>query len=151
MKNKGGELKMEEYTCKRFCKGTCIIELLISIVLGIIAGVVFTNGLLANIVNFAIVSLIATAVSIVVFSILLFGAKAFEKCNGFEGCICKTGGCLLASIIGTLLVGVIILIIEISAASIVSILSVGFLAFFFVWMILSLASLIGCTIRDICR
>ncbi|WP_294378398.1 hypothetical protein [uncultured Clostridium sp.] len=142
---------MEEYTCKRFCKGTCIIEILISIVIGIIAGIVFTNGLLVSVTTFAIIALIATAVISVIFTLLILGAKAFGKCTGFERCICKNGGCLLASIIGTLLSGTAILIIEISTASIVSILSVGFAAFFFVWMILSIISLIGCLIRDICN
>ena len=58
---------------------------------------------------------------------------------------------MLASIIGTLLVGTALLIIQISVEAIVSILGVGFLAFFFVWMVLSIVSLVGCLIRDICR
>ena len=142
---------MEEYTCRRLCKGTCIIEVLISIVIGIVAGVVFSNGLLAAVTTFAIVTLIGAAVISIIFTLLILGAKAFGKCNGFESCICKTGGCLLASIIGTLLAGIAILIIEISTGSIASILSVGFSAFFFVWMVLSIVSLIGCLIRDICN
>lgn len=142
---------MEEYSCRKSCKGICIIEILISIVVGIVAGVVFTNELLGSITAFAIIALIATGVISIIFTLLILGAKAFGKCNGFERCICKTGGCLLASIIGTLLAGTVILIIEVSTASIVSILSVGFTAFFFVWMILSIVSLIGCLIRDICN
>lgn len=142
---------MEEYTCRRFCKGTCIIEVLISIVIGIIAGIVFTNGLLVTVTTFAIVALVGTAVISLIFTLLILGAKAFGKCNGFERCICKIGGCLLASIVGTLIVGIILLIIEISTGSITSILSVGFSAFFFVWMVLSTVSLIGCLIRDICN
>lgn len=142
---------MEEYTCRRFCKGTCIIEVLISIVIGIIAGIVFTNGLLVTVTTFAIVALVGTAVISLIFTLLILGAKAFGKCNGFERCICKIGGCLLASIVGTLIVGIILLIIEISTGSIASILSVGFSAFFFVWMVLSTVSLIGCLIRDICN
>ena len=143
---------MEEYTCKRLCKGTCIIEILISIVIGIIAGIVFTNELLATVTTFAIIALVGTAVISLIFTLLILGTKVLGKCNGFEKCICKTGGCLLASIIGTLIAGIaILLIIEISAGSIVSILSVGFAAFFFVWMILSTVSLIGCLIRDICN
>ena len=86
-----------------------------------------------------------------IFTLLILGTKVLGKCNGFEKCICKTGGCLLASIIGTLIAGIAILIVEISTGSIVSILSVGFAAFFFVWMILSTVSLIGCLIRDICN
>lgn len=142
---------MEEYTCRRFCKGTCIIEVLISIVIGIIAGIVFTNGLLVTVTTFAIVALVGTAVISLIFTLLILGAKAFGKCNGFERCICKIGGCLLASIVGTLIVGIILLIIEISTGSIASILSVGFSAFFFVWMVLSTVSLICCLIRDICN
>ena len=142
---------MEEYTCRRFCKGTCIIEVLISIVIGIIAGIVFTNGLIATVTTFAIVALVGAAVISLIFTLLILGAKAFGKCNGFERCICKIGGCLLASIVGTLIVGIILLIIEISIGSIASILSVGFSAFFFVWMVLSTVSLIGCLIRDICN
>ncbi len=142
---------MEEYTCRRFCKGTCIIEVLISIVIGIIAGIVFTNGLLVTVTTFAIVALVGAAVISLIFTLLILGAKAFGKCNGFERCICKIGGCLLASIVGTLIVGIILLIIEISIGSIASILSVGFSAFFFVWMVLSTVSLIGCLIRDICN
>ena len=142
---------MEEYTCRRFCIGTCIIEVLISIVIGIIAGIVFTNGLLVTVTTFAIVALVGTAVISLIFTLLILGAKAFGKCNGFERCICKIGGCLLASIVGTLIVGIILLIIEISTGSIASILSVGFSAFFFVWMVLSTVSLIGCLIRDICN
>lgn len=142
---------MEEYTCRRFCKGTCIIEVLISIVIGIIAGIVFTNGLLVTATTFAIVALVGAAVISLIFTLLILGAKAFGKCNGFERCICKIGGCLLASIVGTLIVGIILLIIEISTGSIASILSVGFSAFFFVWMVLSTVSLIGCLIRDICN
>ena len=142
---------MEEYTCRRFCKGTCIIEVLISIVIGIIAGIVFTNGLLVTVTTFAIVALVGTAVISLIFTLLILGAKAFGKCNGFERCICKIGGCLLASIVGTLIVGIILLIIEISTGSIASILSVGFSAFFFVWMVLSTVSLIGCLLRDICN
>lgn len=142
---------MEEYTCRRFCKGTCIIEVLISIVIGIIAGIVFTNGVLATVTTFAIIALVGTAVISLIFTLLILGTKVFGKCNGFEKCICKTGGCLLASIIGTLIAGIAILIIEISTGSIVSILSVGFAAFFFVWMVLSIVSLIGCLMRDICN
>lgn len=142
---------MEEYTCKRLCKGTCIIEILISIVIGIIAGIVFTNELLATVVTFANVALVAAAVISIIFTLLILGAKAFGKCNGFDRCICKIGGCLLASIIGTLFSGIAILIIEISTGTIASILSVGFSAFFFVWMVLSIVSLIGCLIRDICN
>ena len=141
---------MEEYTCRRLCKVSCIVEILISIVIGIIAGVVFTNGLLVSVTNFAIIALISTAVSIISFTLLLLGAKAFGKCNGLERCVCKTGGCLLASIIGTLVASIVILIMEISTGSIVSILSVGFAAFFFVWMVLSIVSLIGCLIKNIC-
>lgn len=142
---------MEEYTCKRLCKGTCIIEILISIVIGIIAGIVFTNELLATVVTFANVALVAAAVISIIFTLLILGAKTFGKCNGFDRCICKIGGCLLASIIGTLFSGIVILIIEISTGTIASILSVGFSAFFFVWMVLSIVSLIGCLIRDICN
>ena len=142
---------MEEYTCKRLCKGTCIIEILISIVIGIIAGIVFTNELLATVTTFAIIALVGTAVISLIFTLLILGTKVLGKCNGFEKCIRKTGGCLLASIIGTLIAGIAILIVEISTGSIVSILSVGFAAFFFVWMILSTVSLIGCLIRDICN
>ena len=142
---------MEEYTCRRFCKGTCIIEVLVSIVIGIIAGIVFTNGLIATVTTFAIVALVGAAVISLIFTLLILGAKAFGKCNGFERCICKIGGCLLASIVGTLIVGIILLIIEIYTGSIASILSVGFSAFFFVWMVLSTVSLIGCLIRDICN
>ena len=142
---------MEEYTCRRLCKGTCIIEVLISIAVGIIAGIVFTNELLATVVTFANVALVAAAVISIIFTLLILGTKVLGKCNGFEKCICKTGGCLLASIIGTLIAGIAILIIEISTGSIVSILSVGFAAFFFVWMVLSIVSLIGCLMRDICN
>lgn len=142
---------MEEYTCRRTCRGTCIAEVLISIAVGIIAGIVFTNGLLASVTNFAIIALIATGVVSIIFTLLILGAKAFGKCNGFERCICKLGSCVLASIIGTLLVGTALLIIQISVEAIVSILGVGFLAFFFVWMVLSIVSLVGCLIRDICR
>ena len=142
---------MEEYTCRRFCKGTCIIEVLISIVIGIIAGIVFTNGVLVTVTTFAIIALVGTAVISLLFTLLILGTKVLGKCNGFENCICKAGGCLLASIIGTLIAGIAILIIEISTGSIVSILSVGFAAFFFVWMLLSIVSLIGCLMRDICN
>ncbi len=142
---------MDEYTCRRFVRGISIIEVLISIVIGIVGGIVFTNGLLATVTTFANVALVAAAVISIIFTLLILGAKAFGKCSGFDRCICKIGGCLLASIIGTIFAGITLLIIEISTGTIASILSVGFGAFFFVWMILSIVSLIGCLIRDICN
>ena len=142
---------MEEYTCRRTCRGTCIAEVLISIAVGIIAGIVFTNGLLTTVVTFANVALVAAAVISIIFTLLILGAKAFGKCSEFDRFMCKTGGCLLAAIIGTIVAGIALLIIEISTGSIASILSVGFSAFFFVWMVLSIVSLIGCLIRDICN
>ena len=75
---------MEEYTCRRLCKGTCIIEILISIVIGIIAGIVFTNGLIATVTTFAIIALVGTAVISLIFTLLILGTKVLGKCNGFE-------------------------------------------------------------------
>ena len=142
---------MEDYACKKTCKASCIIEVLISIILGVVTGIVFSRGLIASVFNFSVVALVATAIAIVIFVGMLFASKVLCKYNSFEKCICKIGPCLLTAIIGTIIFGTVTLSIEIVVTSVISILSVGFTAFFFIWMILSIISLIWCIIKDTCN
>lgn len=142
---------MEDYACKKTCKASCIVEVLISIILGVVTGIVFSRGLIASVFNFSVVALVATAIAIVIFVGMLFASKVLCKYNSFEKCICKIGACLLTAIIGTIIFGTVTLSIEIIVTSVISILSVGFTAFFFIWMILSIISLIWCIIKDICN
>ena len=143
---------MEECGYKKNCITGCnILVILISIIIGVIVGVLFSMGLITSTLNFIIIALIASAVSIATLVGSLFSANTVKGYNVFTKCICLNGICVLISTIGTFLASTIAATIGLVITSIPSILFVGLSAFFFVWMIISVVSLISCVIREICK
>ena len=150
---------MEGYNCSYGCKGTCIIEVIISSwmeeviwkKIGVIVGVLFANSVITAVTGFIVIALIIFAITLFILLASLFTANLLDECNPFRKCICKIGTCLLVSSLGGLIAGTIAVILNLTVVAIASILAVAFTAFFFIWAILSILSLVLCLIKETCR
>lgn len=127
---------MNNCSCRPNCMG---IAVLASIVIGIIAGFLTFSGILTVATPFLWALFITGAVSLGVLLALsvLSGARALR-------CICNSLFLLLTGILGTLLVAVILLVIDIAAASTIGAIITGLLFLFFALLITSSACLIRC-------
>ncbi len=142
---------MEYYNCSCGGKLTCVVEVIISIIIGIVVGVLFANSIITTLAGFIIISLIVSAIGLAILIGSLAVANLLGECNSYKKCICKIGTCLLFASLGGLIVGTIAVILNLAVVGIASILAVGFTAFFFVWVILSIFSLALCLIKETCR
>ena len=142
---------MECYNCSYGGRGICIIEVIISIIVGVVVGILFANGVITALTGFIGVALVISVIGIAILIGSLFASNLLDECNSFRKCICKVGTCLLVASLGGLIAGAIAVILDITAVAIASILAVGFTAFFFIWIILSIFSLILCLIKETCR
>ena len=142
---------MECYNCSDNGKGICIIEVIISIIAGVLVGVLFSNSVITALTGFVAVALIVSAIGLAILLGSLAISSVSGACNEFKKCICKNGTCLLVASLGGLIAGTVAVILNIAVVSIATTLAIAFTTFFFVWVILSIFSLILCLIKETCR
>ena len=124
----------------------CLLALVIGLFIGVILGVVYFFGFLPTIA-LAIWALIVLAA---VFLVLLVLVGAFG--NGkVARCICGNGNCLLAGIIGTIILGIIALAVGVATATIATAIIVGLFGLFATLFIIALIILVMCIIEANCR
>ena len=127
---------MNNCSCRQNCMG---IAVLASIVIGIIAGFLTSSGILTVAVPllWALFAIGAVSLGTLLVLTVLSGARSLR-------CICNALLLLLTGILGTLLVSVILLVIDIAAASTIGAIITGLLFLFFTLLITSSACLIRC-------
>ncbi len=127
---------MNNCSCRQNCMG---IAVLASIVIGIIAGFLTSSGILTVALPFlwALFAIGAVSLGTLLVLTVLSGARSLR-------CICNALLLLLTGILGTLLVSVILLVIDIAAASTIGAIITGLLFLFFTLLITSSACLIRC-------
>ena len=138
---------MNEYNCPKVDKGFCAVSIIIAIIIGVIVGILFTSGAIVDVAILAGVSLVLAGVSLLIQAKVLTTNSIAGKCNELERCVRTNNLCLLISTIGTIILGTGLLSATLVATEIISILLVGFTAFFAIWMLLSIASLLYCLIK----
>lgn len=128
-----------------------VIGIVLAIIVGIAAGIIYFQGIIPLPVNFILIGIILSVISLAILLGSLFSANVIEGCNGFKKCICKYGKFLLAGSIGTFLATTIAAIIGVTTVTILSTIFIAISAFFFVIIIVSLVCLINCIIKHTCR
>ena len=144
---------MEEYECCR--KNGLATEEIVGLILGIVAGIgvgiLFALGLIPITINFIIIALIMSTITLAILLGVLFTANILRGCNSFYKCVCKLARFVLTGAIGTLLATTIALIIGVATITPAAIIFVALSALFFVIMIVSIVSLISCIIKQTCK
>ncbi len=139
---------MENCNCpKENSIGRIILEVIISIIIGVIVGVLFSTGVITTLTNFVIIALVTSAISLLILISSLYIANIVDWCN-IKRCVGGISISLLVSSIGGIIAGVIGLTISIATATVASILVIAFTAFFFVWNLLSIISLVLCLAKE---
>ena len=138
---------MDGYNCPKVEKGFCTVSIIIAIIIGVIVGILFTSGAILDVAIFAGISLALAGISLLIQTKVLTTNSIAGKCNELERCVRTNNLCLLISTIGTVILGAGLLSATLVVTEIISILLVGFTAFFAVWMLLSIASLLYCLIK----
>ncbi len=138
---------MEGYNCPKVDKGFCAVSIIIAIIIGVIVGILFTSGAIVDVAVLAVISLFLAGISLFIQARVLTTNSIAGKCNELERCVRNNNLCLLISTIGTIILGTGLLSATLIATGIISILLVGFTAFFAIWMLLSIASLFYCLIK----
>lgn len=131
------------------CKcGNCCIELIISVVIAAIIGTLFALGLFPDI-SLVFESAIDLAfIAIIVLTIGLYIA-ACKICLPLKKCLCCYAPCILAGIIGTIVLSFIVIAIEIQITIAVAIV-VSIWALFVSLLLVSLVSYLICIICKLC-
>ncbi|MBQ8541836.1 MAG: hypothetical protein IJ435_10260 [Clostridia bacterium] len=127
---------MNNCSCRQNCMG---IGVLVSIVIGIIAGFLAASGMLAVSTPFlwALFAIGVVSLGLLLTLTVVSSARSLR-------CICNSLSLLLTGILGTLLVSVILLVIDIATASIIGAIITGLLFLFFALLITSSACLLRC-------
>ncbi|MCI9063088.1 MAG: hypothetical protein HFJ17_00535 [Clostridia bacterium] len=128
--------------CFRFCK--CVISATISILIGVAVGILFFNALIPGISTAVIISLILSALALLLLTII--GASGREN-----ECVCRIGKCTLIGAISTLILGTIASVLTLVTASIGFAILIGLLGAAFFFTIFSIAELVGCVIECKCN
>ena len=138
---------MEGYNCPKVDKGFCAVSIIIAIIIGIIVGILFTSEAIVDVAVLTGISLVLAVISLLIQAKVLTTNSIAGKCNELERCVRTNNLCLLISTIGTIILGTGLLSVALVTTEIISILLVGFTAFFAIWMLLSIASLLYCLIK----
>ncbi len=129
---------MNNCSCRANCTG---IAVLASIVIGIIAGFLTFSGILTLpttvVWAFFVIAVVGTGLLLTLS--VLSGARSLR-------CICNVIPLLLTGILGTILTGLILLTIDIAAASVIGAIITGLLFLFFSLLITVTACLIRCIV-----
>lgn len=143
---------MGECGCK--CKGgfgSCLLGVILGVIAATAVGILFSFGLIPITLNFIIIALVTSVVSL---GVLLGTLYAVKINNGYDcatKCVCSSGKCILLGSIGTFLATTLALTVGVATATIAAIIFVTLAAFFFVVMLVSVVSLISCLIKETCR
>lgn len=132
---------MSMLDCNCNCRCRCNLTALIaSLLIGVIAAFLQITGVLA--VNTTVLwtaLIIAVAyLAVLILSMALMGRK--EAC----ACLCTNLRALVAGALGTILFALVLLLIDVAAASVIGAILVGLLLFFFALLFASSACLIKC-------
>ena len=128
-----------------------IVGIFLSIIAGVAVGIIFSTGIIPAIINFIIVALAASGVSLLLLLGALIAANAIRCYNAFYKCVRNLARFVLAGTIGTLLAATIAITTGLAATSIVAIIFVALSVFFFVLMIVSIVCLFSCIINNTYR
>lgn len=142
---------MEYCEYKKNEKVTCqILGIIFGIIIGVATGILFSLDLIPLTLNFIIIALIMSVISLAIILGSLFTANITEECNAFNRCICKFAQFGLVGSIGTLLSTTIALTIGVTISSLIAAIFVGLSALFFVIMIIAITFLLDCLIKKTC-
>lgn len=126
------------------------IGLIISIVFGALVAALFASGLIPFITT-AVWILLGLAGLLLIFLVSgLYLAASSSDSSSLRKCICKSALCLLAGTIGTIILAIIALSVELITTSVIVIVIIGLLAFFFALMVLGIISFIRCIVGKLC-
>lgn len=127
--------------CSCGCKCNCTVgAIVISAILGVLAAFLQITGTITITPVFLWVVL---GVAAVFLGILLLTRSA--RSDGRTGCACAALTLILAGILGSVLLGLVLLAVGITATSVLSAILVGILVFFFTLIFTGAVCLIRCT------
>jgi len=124
------------------------VGLIISIVFGALIAVLYSFGLIPNLI---IAAWIAFGLAVLTLIFLVSGVflAAVSSSRALRKCLYRNATCLLAGIIGTIIATIAVLLIDIIPATIAVLIVVSIAAFFFALMIIGLIALIQCIVCEI--
>lgn len=126
--------------CRCRCTTAAIIS---SAIIGIIAAFLQITGLIAISTGFLWV---VFGIAVLYLGVLILSAalaRGAEACD----CLCPNLRVLLCGILGTILLALILLLIDIASATVIGAILVGLLLFFFALLLTSSACLVRCLSR----
>ena len=132
---------MSMLDCNCNCRCRCnLIALIASLLIGVIAAFLQITGVLAVSTTVLWTALIIAVayLAVLILSMALMGRK--EAC----ACLCTNLRALVAGALGTILFALVLLLIDVAAASVIGAILVGLLLFFFALLFASSACLIKC-------
>lgn len=132
---------MSMLDCNCNCRCRCNLAALIaSLLIGVIAAFLQITGVLAVSTTVLWTALIIAVayLAVLILSMALMGRK--EAC----ACLCTNLRALVAGALGTILFALVLLLIDVAAASVIGAILVGLLLFFFALLFASSACLIKC-------
>ena len=130
---------MSMHDCNCSCRCRCSLTALIaSLLLGVIAAFLRITGVLNLTAAFLGAAFIIAVVylAVLILSMALLGKR--EAC----ACLCTNLRALLAGVLGTILFALVLLLIDVAAASVIGAILAGVLIFFFTLMFAGAACLI---------
>ena len=132
---------MSMLDCNCNCRCRCnLIALIASLLIGVIAAFLQITGVLAVSTTVLWTALIIAVayLAVLILSMALMGRK--EAC----ACLCTNLRALVAGALGAILFALVLLLIDVAAASVIGAILVGLLLFFFALLFASSACLIKC-------
>ena len=132
---------MSMLDCNCNCRCRCNLTALIaSLLIGVIAAFLRITGVLTVSTTFLWAAFIIAVVylAVLILSMALVGRK--EAC----ACLCTNLRALVAGALGAILFALVLLLIDVAAASVIGAILVGLLLFFFALLFASSACLIKC-------
>ncbi len=138
---------MNECRMVEFCPCK-IIGIIISAILGIAAGALFFNGII-TVIPFVLWFFIIFAAIALAFFVIASLAFCLNYCEDTVICFCRNLGLLLTGSIGTIVLGIFLLLFPIAVTLLVSFL-IGLLVFFFGLLITGIICYLLCICDNIC-
>ncbi len=124
----------------------CLLATVAGIFIGVILGLVYFFGLIPAVLTSVNALIVLAAVFLVV--LILIGATAGTK---VARCVCGNGNCLLAGIVGTIVVGLIATAVNLATITIANAVIIGLFGLFATLFIIAAVVFAKCIIETNCR
>lgn len=136
--------------CDYRCSCNCCLEIVISILVAAAVGVLFAYGFISGIITALWIVFGLAVLALILFVAGLYTSALSCRHTPLAECICCKGKCLLAGIIGTIVLALATLSITLVQGSIWVIVLISIAAFFAAFMLAELVVLLVCIINKIC-